>query len=47
MFGLVGFSGLRSVGCRVRSGWLGSLGCALGVVRFFRGRWVEWGTPSG
>ena len=32
---------------RVRPGSLGSLGCALGVVGFIRGRWVHLVRPGG
>ena len=38
---------MRSGGRRVRPGSLGSLGCVLGVVRYIRNRWVNWGAPWG
>ena len=41
-FGDARFFGVRP-GCRgVRSGSMGSLGCALLVAFFFQGRWVHW-----
>ena len=44
---IVGFISVRT-GCRwVYSGSLGSLGCAMGVVGFSRGRWVRSGAPWG
>ena len=40
-----GFIGVRSGVRRFHPGLLGSLGCALGIVRFIRGRWVHRGAP--
>ena len=45
--GVAGLFELRP-GCRrVHPGSLGSWGCALGVVRFIRVLWVDWGAPWG
>ena len=40
-FGVAVFIGVRPGGCRLRWGWLGSLGCSLVVIGFVRGRWVH------
>ena len=45
--GVVGFIRVRTSARRVHSGWLGSLGCALGVVGFIRGCRVHWVAPWG
>ena len=45
--GVAGFIGVHPVDRRVHPGLLGSLGCALGIVWFIRGRWVHWGAPWG
>ena len=42
-----GFTQVRPGCCRVHSGWLGSGGCALGVVGFMRDRWVHDGASWG
>ena len=46
--GLIGFIRVRCVrhgGHPVHHETLGSLACALGVVRFIWVRWVDWGKP--
>ena len=42
---VAGFTWLRPRCGRVHPRALGSLGCALGVVGFIRGRWVHFGAP--
>ena len=44
-FGVVGFTGARTVDLSVHPGSFGSLGCVLGVVWFVWGRWVRSGAP--
>ena len=43
-FGIAGVIGVRP-GRRVRSVSPGSFESPLGVIGFFRGRWVHWGAP--
>ena len=45
--GIAGFIAVFPGGCRVHPVSLGSLGCALGVLRFIRGCWFHCGTPCG
>ena len=40
-FNVAGYIWVRRGGRPVRSGWLGSLGCALGVIGFARDFWVN------
>ena len=46
-FGVAGFIGVRPGSRWVRSGSLGLLGCALGVVWLVRGLWVDWEVSRG
>ena len=46
-FGVAGFIGVRPVYRWIRSGSLGSMGCALGVVGFVRGLWFHWEAHRG
>ena len=43
--GVCGYIDKRPWGRRIHSASLGTLGCALVVVQFVWGRWVDWGAP--
>ena len=44
---VVGFIQARTGGRRVHPVAFGTLGCALEIVGFIRGRWVHWSAPWG